>query len=309
MDKRDALPGARVVVVGHDPRRMAALRAARGCLVIDQVAAWPPSHARLDTCDAVVVAVPISRRGEVIRRALGAGKNVLAESPLGDDEEDARDLARWADARGLRLAVSFPRRFEPPVRDALGLIRSWSIGRVEGLRVEIGREDPRGLIDACDLIRRFQGEVNSALGQETLALFRNGQLSVAELRWVEGDAPPLFDILGSDGYLRVVTGPGRLSGRLADGRRVRRRYHLARLTDFWLCRRRCCPRSLIDECEAFVGISGRATSLATGWDGCRSLEMVSALERSAAVDGEVSLRPLPIRLPGERRGIRARRLD
>ena len=118
------------------------------------------------------------------RRSLEAGKHVLCEKPLAIDADDARRLALQADESRLRLATGFNHRFYPPVRDAL----AWSArGRSAGSRasgpqighraspefLEAGTPTSRvsgggTLMDngphACDLIRRFLGEVVAGQG-------------------------------------------------------------------------------------------------------------------------------------------------
>ena len=88
--------------------------------------------------DIVIVATPHADHDEVIRHALDAGKTVLCEKPLAIDADDARDLAEKADSLGLRLATGFNHRFYPPVAEALRLLSSWAIGRVESVRMTIG---------------------------------------------------------------------------------------------------------------------------------------------------------------------------
>src|SRR5439155_8681619 len=137
-----------------------------------------------DAVDAVVVATPHADHHEQVGLALEAGKHVLCEKPLAVRPDHARLLALRADELRLRLATGLNHRFYPPVRDALALVSRWAIGRVESVRATIGhraspeflagwhaeRERSGGgtLIDngphACDLIRRFLGEVVAAQG-------------------------------------------------------------------------------------------------------------------------------------------------
>jgi predicted dehydrogenase len=300
----------RLLVVGGDSSREAAVRAARGCQFAGQIRDWSEARRLPRAFDALVIATPIGERPNVVRAALDAGKHVLCDAPLSKHDEEARELARLADDRGLRLTTAFPRRFDPPVREALDLIRSWAIGRVRGLRVEIGRADVGEILDAFDLIRSFLGEVVSALFQEAFVLFRNSNRDVAEVR-TEGDCHSTYDILGSDGYLRVESAPWRLSGRLADGKRLRKRYRLIRAAEVWRQRRCLGNLSCVRQIQAFAAppTPTQAPVAASGWDGCRAQEMVSALERSKAVDGEVALRPLPVRVRKTRLWSSARRLD
>jgi predicted dehydrogenase len=95
--------------------------------------AWPG-------VDAVVVATPHADHFSQALAALEAGKHVLCEKPLTIEPDDARLLALRADELRLRLGTGLNHRFYPPVVDALELAAAWQIGRVEGVRAEIGHK-------------------------------------------------------------------------------------------------------------------------------------------------------------------------
>ena len=286
--------------------------------------------------DAVVVATPHADHADAVRAALEAGKHVLCEKPLAIDPADARDLAQLADERRLRLATGLNHRFYPPVRDALALVAAGAIGRVENVRARIGHRaspaflagwhgDPSRsgggtLIDngphACDLIRRLLVEVVAAEGSLSLedpgsacevaadARFRGHDRATSELHssWVLDSGYLTLSIRGDSGRLEVETAPWGLSGRLAGGRSIRRRYLAERTAERLFRLWAGCERSLVLELEDFAEMSAARPRVgATGWDGCRVAEMVDAVYRSAEGRGEVRLEPLPIRLPGVRR--------
>lgn len=298
--------------------------------------------------DAVVVATPHGDHAGAVRRALEAGKHVLCEKPLAIRSEEARSLATLADERRLKLATGLNHRFYPPVRDALALVAQWSIGRVESVRAEIGhlatpeflgswhtevaRSGGGTLMDngphACDLIRRFLGEVVLAKGfvrqdvhlpagceTEAHGLFRNHDNAVAELHasWALRSGYLTVEVRGSEGHLKVETAPWRLTGRLADGRRLDRRYLLDRVAERVHRVRFGCERSIVRELEAFAsgagaGAGGQARPGANGWDGCRVTEMIQAVYQSDRTGDEVHLKPLLVHLPSgaRRRAIRDR---
>ena len=289
--------------------------------------------------DAVVVATPHADHTDAVRAALEAGKHVLCEKPLAVNPADARELARLADSRKLRLATGLNHRFYPPVADALSLATSGAIGRIEGVRAEIGHRasteflagwhgDPARsgggtLMDngphACDLVRRLMVEVVSAQGclrqsasapkdceLEAFALFRSHDRAVAELRssWALEEGYLSLNIRGDAGHLRVETAPWRLTGVLATGKRLQRNYLAERTTERLFRLWAGCERSLVRELEDFADLSpSRPRIGASGWDGCRVAEMVEAVYRSAAERREIGLDPLPVRLPGERRRV------
>ena len=296
-----------------------------------------------DGVDAVVVATPHADHVESVEYALARGKHVLCEKPLAIDADDAWRLAQQADDAGLRLAVGLNHRFYPPVRDAIAIVEGWGIGRVEGVRVQIGhlatgeflegwhgdREVAGGgtLIDngphACDLIRRFVGEVESVSGtlrhdpsvmdgceREAFGFYFSRDDAVAELHssWHLRRGYLTVEVRGEGGWLVVETAPWRLTGRLADGRRVGRRYLADRVREGLHRRRYGCERSLVAELEAFATAigDGRPGPGGTAEDGCRAAEMVHGLYESDRRRAEVSLasraggpaanlRPRPVR--------------
>src|SRR4051794_37836471 len=173
--------GCRLVAVhDRDGRAARAVASQHGVRVADdfgEALGW-------DAVDAVIVATPHADHFVQASRALDAGKHVLCEKPLAVRPDQARTLAMRADELRLRLATGLNHRFYPPVRDALALVSRWAIGRVEKVTADIGhaaspeflaswhtdveRSGGGTLMDngphACDLVRRFLGEVVAARG-------------------------------------------------------------------------------------------------------------------------------------------------
>jgi predicted dehydrogenase len=278
--------------------------------------------------DAVVVATPHANHVESVELALARGEHVLCEKPLAIDPADARRLAAQADDAGLRLATGFNHRFYAPIRDLLSLVENDTVGRVEGVRVQIGHHASdaflRGwhtnrtisgggtLIDngvhACDLIRLLVGEVESVTGRvrrdssaddncerEAFGLFVGSEGALAELHssWVLRRGYLTIEVRGDHGWLVAETAPWRLLGEIAGGRRVDRRYRTGRLAERIFRARSGCERSLVVELEAF------AAGIGLGWpglgasaeDGCRATEMVRGLYESDRRRAEVALVP------------------
>jgi predicted dehydrogenase len=69
-------------------------------------------------------------RPPLIRAALDAGKHVLAQKPLAEDLDTARELVEAAERLGLRLAVNQNGRWAPAWRVATLLIEQGAIGEV-----------------------------------------------------------------------------------------------------------------------------------------------------------------------------------
>jgi predicted dehydrogenase len=278
-----------------------------------------------DAVDAVVIATPHADHYHQVRLALEAGKHVLCEKPLAIRPDHARVLALRADELRLRLATGLNHRFYPPVRDALVLASRWAMGRVEEVRAEIGhraapeflaswhtdagRSGGGTLMDngphACDLVRRFLGEVVTARGalqnfvrpgceMDAHAVFTNGEGGTGTVRstWTNPEGYLTVEVRGSAGYLRIETAPWRLTGVLEGGMRVSKRYLTERLAERRFRGLFGCERSLVRELEAFVATPwGQPRLEATGWDGCRVTEMVDAVYQSDQTGTEVALKP------------------
>lgn len=335
-------------------QRAAAIMAARGCRLVAvhdtnvevargvarqhgvRVAGDYATALAWDEIDAVVIATPHTDHFEQARCALEAGKAVLCEKPLTVSPAEARQLAALADERGLRLATGLNHRFYPPIRDALALVRDWAIGRVESVEAVIGhkaspeflrswhtdlaRSGGGTLMDngphACDLVRRFLGEVVAARGSvtntlglpdgcesEATAWFRTQDQGTAEVRssWTLPSGYLTIDIRGTEGQLHIETAPWRLTGVLETGRRISKRYLAERFSERRFRGLFGCERSLVREMEAFVARSSGRTPRpeASGWDGWRVTEMIDAVYRSSASGREVALAPAPVHLPAE----------
>jgi predicted dehydrogenase len=83
-----------------------------------------------DEIEIVDVATRPDVRPALIRRAIDAGKHVLAQKPLALDLRAARQLAEEADERGVRVAVNQNGRWSPPWRIATLMIEHGAIGDV-----------------------------------------------------------------------------------------------------------------------------------------------------------------------------------
>ena len=320
-----------VAVTDRDSRAAHAVASLHGVRVAsdyEEALGW-------EAIDAVVIATPHADHHEQARLALEAGKHVLCEKPLTVRPDQARALALRADELRLRLATGLNHRFYPPVRDALALVGRWAIGRVESVRAEIGhtasadflsswhtdlaRSGGGTLMDngphACDLIRRFLGEVVAATGSvqdqirpgcelEAHGVFRDLDRGVGEVRssWTKPAGYLTVEVKGSAGQLRIDTAPWRLSGVLEGGKRVLNRYLTDRLAERRFRGLFGCERSLVRELEAFVSTPwGQPRLEATGWDGCRITEMIDAVYQSAQTGEEIALKPLLVHLASRSR--------
>jgi len=80
--------------------------------------------------DAVVVATPIRTHHRLAKQALLAGKHVLVEKPLAASAEEAQDLVRIAEERGLVLMVGHTFEYNAGVRALRDIVASGEIGEV-----------------------------------------------------------------------------------------------------------------------------------------------------------------------------------
>ncbi len=80
--------------------------------------------------EVVDIATRPEHRMPLMRRALDAGKHILAQKPLAPSVGEAREIVQEADQRGLKLAVNQNGRYLPPWRIATLLIQKGVIGEV-----------------------------------------------------------------------------------------------------------------------------------------------------------------------------------
>ncbi|MEV4657132.1 Gfo/Idh/MocA family oxidoreductase [Micromonospora sp. NPDC049301] len=78
------------------------------------------------------------QREKAIRQAIEAGKHIYTEKPLAEDTAGALDLARAADAAGVRTGVVQDKLFLPGLRKLKRLIDGGFFGRILSVRGEFG---------------------------------------------------------------------------------------------------------------------------------------------------------------------------
>ena len=137
-----ANPASRCVVVcdtvADRAREVAAAAGAR------EVADWRAVIERPDV-DAVVVSTPNGYLAEITVAALGAGKHVLVEKPMGWNAEEAERMRGAAVSAGRVLKVGFNHRYHPAIVEARRRSDAGEVGRLINARCRYGHGGRPGL--------------------------------------------------------------------------------------------------------------------------------------------------------------------
>lgn len=80
--------------------------------------------------EAVSICTPTTTHADIALEATNAGKHVLVEKPMTNTVDEAMELIKAAEARGVHLAVGFVERFNPAVREAMRIVSGGEIGEV-----------------------------------------------------------------------------------------------------------------------------------------------------------------------------------
>jgi predicted dehydrogenase len=124
-----------LVLVGRNETRVAAIAERHG--LTDWTTDLASALARPDI-EIYFDAQLTAQREKAVRAAIDAGKHVYAEKPTAQTLAGAVELARYADAAGIRHGVVHDRLFLPGLRKLVRLVRSGFFGRVLSIRGEFG---------------------------------------------------------------------------------------------------------------------------------------------------------------------------
>jgi len=80
--------------------------------------------------DTVFVCLPNNMHHDAVLKALENDLNVFCEKPFGTSPEDAYDLVKVSNEKGLVLGVGYNRSFNPNYEAAKGIIKSLSLGKI-----------------------------------------------------------------------------------------------------------------------------------------------------------------------------------
>ena len=208
--------------------------------------------------DAVYIATPVHLHCEQALAAIGAGKHVLCEKPLGLNVAEAERMAEAAVQAGVKLATALMMRFIAQHQAARRMIADGALGRPVLGRAQLScwyppmagawRQDPAlggggSLIDmgghTIDLLEMFFGPVsqvscftanlahNYASEDSALAMlrFENGALGVVDAFFSIPDASSdnVLELYGTRGSIHArgtigQASQGRMTARLEGGR-------------------------------------------------------------------------------------------
>ena len=123
------------VLVGRNAGKLAELAAAHGIprwtTDLDAAIAEPEDAVFFDAGTTLM-------RADLLRRAIRAGKHVYCEKPSADTLANAVDVARLANARGIKHGVVQDKLFLPGLRKLKLVIDSGFLGRLLSVRGEFG---------------------------------------------------------------------------------------------------------------------------------------------------------------------------
>ncbi|MBE6599815.1 MAG: Gfo/Idh/MocA family oxidoreductase [Ruminococcaceae bacterium] len=86
--------------------------------------------------DVIDICTPNIYHYETLKKAIAAGKHIYCEKPLCVTEEQAADIARLAEEKGITAQIVFNNRFLPAVMKAKELIFSGRLGKIISFRCE-----------------------------------------------------------------------------------------------------------------------------------------------------------------------------
>jgi predicted dehydrogenase len=89
--------------------------------------------------DVVVVNTPVQTHFEYAKTALNAGKNVIVEKPFTVTLEEAEDLVKLADEKGLFLSVYQNRRFDRDYLQVQKIIQGNTLGKLKEVEMRFDR--------------------------------------------------------------------------------------------------------------------------------------------------------------------------
>ncbi|MDR2237728.1 MAG: Gfo/Idh/MocA family oxidoreductase [Chryseobacterium sp.] len=89
--------------------------------------------------ELVIINTPVQTHYEYAKMALEAGKNIIVEKPFTVNVEEAEELVRLADEKGLFLSVYQNRRFDRDFLQVKNIINSGKLGTIKEAEIRFDR--------------------------------------------------------------------------------------------------------------------------------------------------------------------------
>ena len=124
-----------LLLVGRNAERLAAIAKAHG------IAEWTTDlDAALSSPDHAIFfdAAATQQRVGVLHKAVAAGKHIYSEKPVAPTVEQAHELLREMQARGLSHGAVEDKVYLPGLQKFARLTRNGDLGRITGFRLEFG---------------------------------------------------------------------------------------------------------------------------------------------------------------------------
>lgn len=283
-------PG-RKPVIGMVPRPLPAASLANATHWASFTAVSSPSET--SGLDAFIIADSVVRV-RLIEEAIEAGaRAVLCQSPLAATVEEAREIVDLCASRGVQLAVAFPYRYSPAFKRLREQVQAGAAGDVLAIRAE-----SRGATQAESALR---DRVVAALDMISHLIGRNATRVYAEpgngLRGGDGEETVLFTIRYGDIFCTLDVRLSRANSSVEPGDVTVQVVGTGGVLDLDMFSQALTRRSAEDGRVSYIQwgsdigsalisdfarlVAGEASpNLATGADGLRAMETVSAAYRS-----------------------------
>jgi scyllo-inositol 2-dehydrogenase (NAD+) len=121
------VPGAELVIVA-DPGEKIAEKVARN-LGVKKWTNNPKEVFEDADIDAVIIATPTSTHGDLIKKAIAAGKHIFVEKPITQDLNEATEIVELLKNSEVFCQVGFMRRYDPAYAEAKRRIMAGEIGK------------------------------------------------------------------------------------------------------------------------------------------------------------------------------------
>ncbi len=91
----------------------------------------------IDEIEAVYIASPVFCHKEQAIKAADAKKHILIEKPVGLTSEEAKEIAAYCEAKGVKLGVGFMMRFHTYHQKMREIVQSGKIGEIVSARAQL----------------------------------------------------------------------------------------------------------------------------------------------------------------------------